>query len=256
MSTYLLACAAMGLGIGFDVVLATLLRLAHISGRNSWTWVKRISFTHILFPMVGYYFFVGLFRSFPILHTALGITAFTLVTIFLFDIIKGWAWEKTAGQDTEPFAWTVVLSVSWDALFSGPAKSAQAIGWSAGEVILSFIISGVVVMSLAIMAVWLAYAIRHAITKMLSSTLHRLTLLNLSMMFLEFVILSYFGILALIRYTFASAMPSIKVFAISFLIGAFIFAVLWRSLFQKARQRIALSIAILERPVDKNMKAA
>lgn len=248
MSTYLLACSAMGLGIGFDVVLATLSRLRHISGSNSWLWVKRISFTHVLFPMVGYYFFVGLFRSFPLLHTALGIIAFTLVTGFLFDIMRGWLSEGTGEQDNEPFAWAVVLSVSWDALFSGPAKSAQAIGWSSGEVILSFVISGAVVTTLAIIAVGMAYAIRHAITKMLSSTLHRLTVLNLALMFFEFVILSYFGILALVRYTLVSEMPFIRIAAISFLAGFCLFAILSQPLFQRTKQRIALSVASLEKP--------
>ncbi len=256
MSTYLLACSAMGLGIGLDVVLATLSRLRYISGKHSWLWVKRISFTHVLFPMIGYYFFVGLFRSFPILHTALGLVAFSLVAIFLFDIVKRWLSEATDEESNDPFAWTVVLSVSWDALFSGPAKSAQAIGWSSGEVILSFIISGAVVTILAIAAVGIAYSVRHAINKVLSSTLPKLTLLNLAMMFLEFVILSYFGILALVRYTFVSEMASIKVVAISFLTGVLLFAIFWKSLFQRTQQRITLSAASLEKPADNNMKAA
>lgn len=249
MSSYLLACSVMGLGIGFDVVLATLSRLRYISGRNGWLWVKRISFTHVLFPMVGYYFFVGLFRSFPILHTVLGIIAFVLVTIFLFDIVRGWLAKGSGEQNNEPFAWAVVLSVSWDALFSGPAKSAQAIGWSSGEVVLSFVISGAVVTSLAITAVGLAYTIRHAISKMLSSTLPRLTALNLTMMFLEFVILLYFGLLALVRYTFASEMPSVNVVAISFLVGLVLFAILGQSLFQRTQERVALSVASVIEPI-------
>ena len=243
MLAYLLACSVMGLGIGFDVVLATLSRLKHISGKNSWLWIQRISFTHVFFPMIGYYFFVGLFRSFPVLRIALGIIAFALVVMFLVDIVKRWMSEESADQNNVPFAWAVVLSVSWDALFSGPAKSAQAIGWSSNEVLLSFVISGVVVTSLAIMAVGLAYWIRHIITNLLSSTFHRLTLLHLAMMFLEFVILAYFGILALLRYTFMSEMVSLRVALISLLSGAFLFAILWKPLVQKTRRHIVLTIS-------------
>lgn len=242
MPSYLLACSVMGLGIGFDVVLATLSRIRHISGNSSWVWVQRISFTHVLFPMIGYYLFVGLFRSFPSLRIALGVIAFALIVIFLVDILKTWVSEEGEEDNSEPFAWTVVLSVSWDALFSGPAKSAQAIGWSTGQVLLSFIISGAVVTILAISAVGIAYLIRHTITKILSSTFIRLTLLNIAMMFVEFIILAYFGILALMRYTLMSDISFSKIAIISFLIGAFVFIIFWNSLFRKAQRRIASNV--------------
>jgi hypothetical protein len=243
MSIYLLACIVMGLGIGFDVVLATLSRLRHISSDNSWLWVKRISFTHVLFPMIGYYFFVGLFRSYPFLRILLGIIAFSLVVIFLFDIVKGWLSQDSQDSDESPFAWAVVLSVSWDALFSGPAKSAQAIGWSSRQVLVSFIISGAVVTSMAIIAVIIAKAIRRAITDILGTEVYRLSILHLAMMYFEFVILSYFGVLALIRYTLASGLSFIAIAAISVAFGAVLFFLLRKSLLHNTQLRVGLTIA-------------
>ena len=243
MSTYLLACIAMGLGIGFDVVLATLSRLRHISSQNSWLWVKRISFTHVLFPMIGYYFFIGLFRSYSFLRILLGIIAFSLVAIFLFDIVKGWLSQDSQDSDESPFAWAVVLSVSWDALFSGPAKSAQAIGWSSRQVLISFVISGFVVMSMAHIAVIIAKAIQRAITDILGTEVYRLSMLHLAMMYFEFVILFYFGVLAFTRYTLESELSFTAIAAISVVSGAILFMLLWTSLLHNTHLRVGLTIA-------------
>lgn len=236
----------MGLGIGFDVVLATLSRLKYITGKRGLIWVRRITTTHILFPMTGYYSFIELFQLFPRLRMLLGVIAFVLIVYFLFDLVKGWLTGDDDEGEVDPFSWAVVLSVSWDALFSGPAKSAQAIGWSHLEVLFSFVISGLVVTMLAFAALVAAYLIREAAVALLKSYLNGMTLLHLVMMYIEFTVLAYFGVLALLRYTFASETPMLEVAVIAALVGAVLFLCAGKVLFKKTRSHVVTTLGIPE----------
>jgi hypothetical protein len=268
MPTYLLACVVMGLGIGFDVVLATISRLKYIEdakredvqGKNafarvfSWlklffrskgmVWVRRITTTHIGFPMIGYYVFIGLFRSTPGLRKTLGVMACLLVTYFLVGQVKKWLSDKEEKIEDEWNSWAAVLPVSWDALFSGPAKSAQAINWSEFKVALSFFISGLVVTGLACGALIVALGIRKIATALLGTSLRKMTWWHLAMMYVEFTVLCYFGVLALFRYTLAPGIHLLGVALIALAIGAGVFFLFRRKLFVMTRARIKTMLMI------------
>jgi hypothetical protein len=228
----------MGLGIGFDVVLGTFSRIKYLTPETGWLWVRRIAFTHICFPMIGYYGFIELFYLFPYLRILLGIVAFGLIVYFLIDIVKGWLEKENETDETHPFAWAVVLTVSWDALFSGPAKSSQALNWNQTEVFLSFVFAGLVVTILAITAVQISFFIQRITKATLNFSTDKLVFSQLFMMFAEFVIFTYFGLLALIRYSFSSELSATYIWIISTLIGIVLFVVIWRYLLPNIRNRV------------------
>ena len=228
----------MGLGIGFDVVLGTLARTKYIDKTNQWTWITRIAFTHVAFPMIGYYGFIQLFYLFPSIRIGLGLVAFILILIFLFDIIKGWLSETDDFDQTHPFSWAVVLTVSWDALFSGPAKSAQALNWNTTEVFFSFFLSGLVVTLLAVGAVRIAFVIQKLAQKLIAGKINFLVYAQLGMMFAEFVIFAYFGLLALVRYTFYSELAAVYVLLISIAVSFSAFLVTIGKILPNLRKRV------------------
>ncbi len=214
----------MGLGIGLDVILGTFSRTKYLDKTNRWLWIRRIAFTHIAFPMMGYYGFIQLFYLFPSIRMVLGLVAFVLILIFLFDIIKGWlSKDENKSDETNPFSWAVVLTVSWDALFSGPAKSAQALNWNQTEVFLSFFLSGLVVTFLAIVAVQVSFVIQRLAAKLIATSIDSLVYAQLFMMFAEFAIFTYFGLLALIRYSFHSDFSALYISAISVVFSFLVF---------------------------------
>ena len=238
MPSYLLACFVLGLGIGLDVILATLSRVKYITPIRGWLWVKRITTTHIAFPMIGYYGFIELFYLFPALRVLLGLVAFALIIYFLIDVIKGWLNTSTQNDNDNPFSWSVVLSVSWDALFSGPAKSAQAINWNHNQVIFSFFISGLVVTLLTIFAVRLTYFLRKAAANMLKTSVKKYVKYQIALMLSEFIIFLYFGLLALARYTFSSDIPPWLVGLISLALGVVLYLSIHKSLLPVVTKQI------------------
>ena len=147
--SFALACLVMATGIGVDVALATIGRFHAIrSPSDGLGWVGRITATHILFPMIGYYGFVFATRAMEALAPFLGLAAGAMVLWFLKHAVAGWLEhaETTEEQDiAEHFGWAVVFAVSIDALWSGPAKSAQVIGWLPLPIAVSFPISGLIV---------------------------------------------------------------------------------------------------------------
>lgn len=236
---YFIACFIMGLGIGLDVVLGTLSRTKYLDKTNRWLWIRRIAFTHIAFPMIGYYGFIELFYLFPSIRVVLGLVAFILILIFLFDIIKSWLSEDDDKSDeTSPFSWAVVLTVSWDALFSGPAKSAQALNWNQTEVFLSFFLSGLVVTFLAIIAVQIAFVIQRLAAKLIATSIDSLVYAQLFMMFAEFAIFTYFGLLALIRYSFHSEFSALYIAVISIAFSFLVFLLTIKILLPNLRKRV------------------
>ena len=235
---YFIACFVMGLGIGIDVVLGTFSRIKYLTKPTSWLWIRRITFTHIAFPMIGYYGFIELFYLFPSLRIILGLIAFGLIVFFLFDIVRGWLEKDIETEEDQPFAWAVVLAVSWDALFSGPAKSSQAINWNQTEVFLSFFLAGLVVTVLAIVAVQISFFIQRIAKTKLDFSTDKLVFAHIFMMFAEFMIFAYFGLLALLRYSFSSELPVIYIWIISAIIGIVVFSVIWRSLFPNIKNRV------------------
>jgi hypothetical protein len=148
----------MGFGIAVDVVIATVSKFRDGSlSLKSWT--VPITVTHIMFPAVGYYLFWGLGEAVPALHFLLGLTGFVLVALFIYEVvceavgiepafgISGWIAEVFGLAEDDSRRFIAILAVSWDALWSGPAKAAQAeaANWTTNEVFWSFFVAGLTV---------------------------------------------------------------------------------------------------------------
>jgi hypothetical protein len=205
--TFLLPSILMGLGIAIDVAIATVARFRDgTMGFKNWT--LPVALTHILLPAIGYYGWWYLGSEFEGWRLALGLIAFTLIALFIYEAFCEWI-------DSEPviaLSWLtdrifgdvesgtknqviMIMAVSMDALWSGPAKAAQAEsgGWTPFEVFVSFFIAGAVVAVVAQLALIAARALNRARfedTKMLATYL-------VGGKYFEATILFGFGVLSL-----------------------------------------------------------
>jgi len=148
----------MGVGIAIDVAIATFSKFRD-RGMSYKNWTLPIMGTHIAFPAVGYYLFWGLRREFEILSPILGAIGFLFVLAFVYEVvsetvgkepifgISAWIGKTIGLQEDDSRRFVAILAVSWDALWSGPAKAAQAVAgnWETNEVILSFPVAGITV---------------------------------------------------------------------------------------------------------------
>lgn len=206
---FLLASLVMGLGIGLDAALATALVAKSQSPKNSLSnntnnnsgstsnnnrmiyWLVGITATHTLFPMVGYLLSYFSVQKFPFLSGLIGIIAFALIAQFIYSELKG-------DSDTPLFqgvSIALLLAVSWDALWSGPAKSAQVLLWPQWAIWCSFITVGAVVAALSSLSCAIIKSKKIALknsSSLLPSGLYR---------WLQLGIIFYFGLLALLRYS-------------------------------------------------------
>lgn len=203
---FLIPSMLMGIGVGIDVFIATLVKYRD---RNlSWkTWTIPVVITHVTFPAFGYFMFWSLSTSLPVAQAILGVVGFVLVTLFIYEVICESAGltpafgisSKIASlfgfKENDARLFITVLAVSWDALWSGPAKAAQAsVGeWSQYEVVLSFAIAGLVVAIVAETALLLAYFLRNHNFKNPVS----MTRFNIVGKYLELSVIGGFGILSI-----------------------------------------------------------
>jgi len=219
MFSYEVACILLGLGIAVDVSLATIAmypRFKYMS--DGYSWATKVTATHVAFPMIGYYGFVYLYRIAPQLDLLLGIVATLAVFWFLVTAFRELfeADEPDTGHHSM-ISWATVLAVSWDALWSGPAKSAQALGWSAWEVFFSFIIAGAIVGGVALLAIFLSVRLNaRAVTS--SQSLKTRARREVMAAWLEFSVIGYFGLLAFFRYVLGSNISWLAILAGSFFI--------------------------------------
>ncbi len=86
----------------------------------------------------------------------------------------------------------LILAVSWDALWSGPAKSAQVIGWPELFVWGSFLVVGAFVSLLAIVS--LNFALR------VNQSLQQTRLSQWFGQWVQYSVIAYFGLLALLHF--------------------------------------------------------
>jgi hypothetical protein len=206
VGTFLIPSILMGIGVAIDVALATLAKFQDdsLSWRN---WTFPVTFTHVLFPAFGYFLFWFLDGAFPLAHSALGIIGFLLVFLFLYEVImeslgkeasfglSAWISKSIGLSPTDARTFVAILAVSWDALWSGPAKAAQASAgnWNGIEVILSFIIAGVVVATVAETSLALATRLRRKQYKNRA----QLALYSIIGKYFELSVIGGFGVLSL-----------------------------------------------------------
>lgn len=170
---FVVPSALMGLGIAIDVAIATLARFRDrtMTFRN---WTLPVALTHILLPAIGYYGWWYLGQQFSAFALVLGLVAFAIIAIFIYEAFCEWIGAEAAislspitdrlfaqlGEGAKGRL-AMVLAVSMDALWSGPAKAAQAESgfWSPFEVLISFFIAGAVVALVAETALLVARAL-------------------------------------------------------------------------------------------------
>ncbi|HMO77990.1 MAG TPA: hypothetical protein PKD95_02230 [Candidatus Paceibacterota bacterium] len=206
LSGFLLPSIFMGIGVGIDVFIATIVKYRDRS--LSWkSWTIPVVITHISFPAFGYFLFWSLSTSLPIAKIVLGITGFVLVSLFTYEVlcestgikpkfgISAWISGLLNLKEKDSRTFITVLVVSWDALWSGPAKAAQASvgGWSNTEVVLSFLVAGAVVAIVAELALFLAFFLRKREFKNPIS----LSRYNIIGKYLELSVIGGFGVLSL-----------------------------------------------------------
>jgi hypothetical protein len=199
---YFVSCILLGLGIAIDVALATvgMARLLRDPAVRSF-WVRNVTAAHIVLPMIGYYGFAAIAQLAPQSHVLLGLLASGLVLWFLASQLRDWLQDFEA-TDPRRISLFAVLAVSWDALWSGPAKSAQALTWTALETAASFFVAGGIVAAIAILAAHLAPLILDRLQSNLG--IRRLAWQEVVAQWLEFSVIAFFGTLSFVRYVLHS----------------------------------------------------
>lgn len=197
----------MGLGIAVDVAIATVARFRDRSMTFK-NWTLPVSLAHIVLPAFGYYSWWYLGHEFQGLAFILGLVAFSMITVFIYESICEWAdlpvrlslapltdWIFQRLEDDSKGKYIVILAVSLDALWSGPAKAAQAQSahWTPMEVFVSFFIAGAVVAMVAELALLLAYKLR-SVNFSNSNSLARYLVIG---KYAEATVLFSFGLLSL-----------------------------------------------------------
>jgi len=179
---FVIASLLMGIGIGSDVAIATFARAGQlVTLRAAFFWIAGVSLTHTLFPMLGYLLTYFSLQLNPTIEPIVGLLAFG------FN-------PREESEDRQILVTLgLILAVSWDALWSGPAKSAQVIGWPELFVWMSFIVVGIFVSILAIIS--LNFALRfQSVTNDKGGK-------RWSIYWLQYTVIGYFGLLALFNYT-------------------------------------------------------
>ena len=215
LQDFLIPSILMGLGIAVDVAIATVVRFRD-AAMTFRTWTAPVAIAHILLPAAGYYLWWILGTAAPALGLPLGLLAFALIFAFLFETFCEWigveapfslskfATRALTGAPESPEMairhghWTAtmaVLAVSMDALWSGPAKAAQVYsgGWDTPQVLLSFVVAGLVVAVVAEAALILAKLLRRIELADTGTMAAALVLAK----FAEIAVLGGFGFLAL-----------------------------------------------------------
>lgn len=213
----------MGIGIGTDVALATLARSQQLTKRKTiFIWVVGVSLTHTLFPMLGYLLTYFSVQVEPTLTPLVGVVAAFCIFWFLLNEMKSifdesnQCIEDTQRNDRLLVSLGLILAVSWDALWSGPAKSAQVIGWPELLVWISFLLVGIAVALLAVSSV--------AFSKVLTPLLIKTRTTHYSLLCLQYSVIAYFGFLAILRYTFGLSLAWYLILGLSFLFIASLMA--------------------------------
>ncbi len=194
------ASVLMGIGIGLDAAIVTSLQ-AHAmpSRKHAFNWIIGISLTHTLFPIVGYFLsYIGL-QKMPMLAPVIGIIAFLLIAYFIVGELRIYMMQNSESNDSHQKSALVsiglIIAVSWDALWSGPAKSAQVIHWPDFAIWSSFFLVGFTVMLLT--------SVSFLLTRFLDKLSYRFEHMQYHELarWLQYSVISYFGWLALTRYT-------------------------------------------------------
>ncbi|MCG8317390.1 MAG: hypothetical protein MI976_29580 [Pseudomonadales bacterium] len=228
------ASILMGLAIGLDAAIATGVNApAMATPTRAIKWLCGITFTHTVFPMVGYLMSYYGLQEFPMLSPLIGLVAFYLIAHFFIDELK-----SVVQNDSDPqehsylISLGLILAVSWDALWSGPAKSAQVIEWPPLAIWTSFLVVGATVSILSTLAFLASNRfVKHYVGVWGQEG-------QLIAKWLQLSCVSYFGWLALARYTLDLQLSALAVLLFAFTSTGII---LWRLRLASTRLTQSLS---------------
>jgi len=222
---FILASLLMGLGIGFDVALATVSRAQQLNTfRLAFIWVLGVSLTHTVFPMIGYLLAYFSVQVQPAIAPVIGVIAFTCIFFYLKAELKQIANPEQENNNSQLLVTLgLILAVSWDALWSGPAKSAQVIGWPELMVWVSFLIVGSMVAFLAIISL--------KFSRYINRMTHQREYINWIFCWIQYSVIGYFGLLAMLRYTLQVNLYWWQILLLSMLLiaGSLLFSIYGRS---------------------------
>lgn len=182
--------------------------------------------------MIGYYSFVFLGIYLPSLSLFLGLAASSFLGYFLFKLVLGWLAADDSlkeSSELEWYSWPIVLAVSIDALYSGPAKSAQALDWSLPEIIFSFFIGGAVVYCVGKLVV--VVSLRHQEYFSISNV-ENVKRVQLALMYLEFSLLFYFFCLCTARFLIGLTVTTSFTLLFSLMTSGLLFLLLGKRFYQ------------------------
>lgn len=224
---YVFASVLMAIGIGMDVAIVTVSRASSLQCRRlALVWVIGVSLTHTILPMVGYLFTYFSIKLHPLLTPTIGLLASGLILFYLVSELRAYSSssneeytenEATSKENSATYSTNstgamspfskqllgtlgLIIAVSWDALWSGPAKSAQVTDWPEFWVWASFAIVGLVITVMSVLALKLGqkmsqkYKLNQGMTRFVAALI-------------QFGVIGYFGLLALTTYTFGLMIP-------------------------------------------------
>ncbi|NTS76461.1 hypothetical protein HR060_06220 [Catenovulum sp. SM1970] len=209
MFDYVYACGLMALAIGTDVVMATLLQRQALQKHGLLnTWLVGVSLSHTLLPAAGYLLTLASMHFIPTITPWVGVFAFVCIAIFLYQEFTASDEDVDSLSHFRLITFALILTVSWDALWSGPAKSAQVVGWQQWHIISSFFVVGLLVWSMAKFSLWVAQ-FKFPIASSYGVWLGR---------WLQFSVLGYFAGKALVLYTLGWQVADLTLLVIASLI--------------------------------------
>lgn len=224
MLDFLIPSLLLGFGISIDIAIATIAFYKLFpTFKSGLSWGVKVTLTHTIFPMFGYYSFAAAARVFPWFIFWLGLVATALIVWHLIDAFKSLkdGAEHESNKNLS-IHWVVVIAVSWDALLAGPAKSAQALSWTPHEVFWSFVIAGIAVATTSCLSLIIATTInKKSQSEIQLSQVRSKPMLWAS--WLQFSTIGYFGLMAAFRYMLGVNWPWPSILILSLCFWACIF---------------------------------
>lgn len=221
---FVLACLIMGVGIGTDVAIATVLRAKHLKTiKMAIYWIIGVSLTHTLFPMFGYLLTYFSIQIAPLITPMVGVLAFACIARFLWqEFAELMGRTESEGDDRQLMVTLgLILAVSWDALWSGPAKSAQVIGWPELLVWLSFWVVGVMVAAFALFSLYFSNRFNWQFQSFEGRSFRAFGV------WIQYSVITYFGLLALLRYTLGFNVVWWQLLLLAFGLMGFLLLSIW-----------------------------
>lgn len=140
---YLVRCVIIGVGIGIDVAIIT---LSLASKLNNWDkrllWCMRVSVWHTTLPMFGLLLFLSFALSGAGLNYSIGIAGALLLLYLYYSFFSS---EQDEPEEITVREFVLILSVSLDSFLVGPSLIANTENWSALQMCVSYLLSGLVV---------------------------------------------------------------------------------------------------------------